>query len=81
MEPFGQPTPARVTPAGSEKCSCCAFHPNPLWVHVIVMLKFELRVLCFLVPPPLPTPLLFRRLVVAMTDALLGVVHIDFLLH
>jgi hypothetical protein len=52
-----------------------------LWLHVIVMMRFLLQILCFLVPPSLPvpwiTPALPRRLV---ADALLGMLNIDLIL-
>jgi hypothetical protein len=59
------------------------FHPVLLWFRVIVMSRFLFRAQCFLDPPPLPVPLfapaLPRRLM-AVTDALLGMVNIDLLL-
>jgi hypothetical protein len=58
-------------------------HRVLLWFRVIVMTRFLFRVLCFLIPPPLPASLftlaLPRRLV-AVADALLGMVDIDLLL-
>jgi hypothetical protein len=49
----------------------------------MVMMRFSFRVLCFLVPPPLPVPSFSLALpckLVAMADALLGLVDLDFLL-
>jgi hypothetical protein len=39
------------------------FQPALLWFHVIVMMRFLCHGLCFLVPPPLPVPLLALGLV------------------
>jgi hypothetical protein len=50
---------------------------------LIVMMRFLFRVLCFLVPPPLPVPWFAPALpqrLVAVANALLGMVNIDLLL-
>jgi hypothetical protein len=54
-----------------------------LWFRVIAMMRFLSHVQCFLVPPPLPVPVLAltqpqRR--VAVADALLDMTNIDLLL-
>jgi hypothetical protein len=57
--------------------------PFLLWFHVILMMRFLLHVLCFLVPPPFPVPLFALTLphrLEAMADALLGMCNIDLLL-
>jgi hypothetical protein len=62
------------------KFPCCVFHPALLWCCVIVMMKFFFHALCFLVPSPLPVPLFALSLpsrLVAVADALLGMVYID----
>jgi hypothetical protein len=54
-----------------------------LWFHMILMTRFLFCATCFLVPPPLPVPffaLALRRRLVAVADALLGMIDIDFLL-
>jgi hypothetical protein len=60
-----------------------ALQRNLLWFHVIVMMRFLFRILCLLVPPPLPVPLLALALphrFLAMPDALLCVLNICFFL-
>jgi hypothetical protein len=57
--------------------------PFLLWFHVILMMRFLLRVLCFLVPPPFSVPLFALTLphrLEAMADAVLGMFNIDLLL-
>jgi hypothetical protein len=52
------------------------------WFRMIVLMRFSFRGLCFLVPPPLPVPLLALALLcrlVAVVDILLGMVNLDLL--
>jgi hypothetical protein len=59
-----------------------AFSSVVLLSRVIVMMRFVFHVLCFLVPPPLPVPLFALALphrLVAMADALFGMVTVDLI--
>jgi hypothetical protein len=57
-------------------------NPVMFWFRVTVLMRFSFRGLCFLVPPPLPAPLLAPALpcrLVDMVDILVGMVNLDLL--
>jgi hypothetical protein len=61
----------------------CVFHPVLLWFRGMAMMRFLFRAACILVCPLLPIPLCALVLpsrLVAMVNALLGMVYIDSLL-